>query len=69
MAQITSRARDNPVKRSVVACINEVKGSGVKKGGDWRTLRSIADCTGDPEASVSAQLRHLRKDRALARTK
>lgn len=31
--------------------------------GRWRTLREIADATGAPEASVSAQLRHLRKPR------
>ena len=31
--------------------------------GAWRTLREIADKTGDPEASVSAQLRNLRKVR------
>jgi len=31
--------------------------------GQWRTLRRIAEMTGDPEASVSAQLRHLRKER------
>lgn len=31
--------------------------------GHWRTLRALANVTGDPEASVSAQLRHLRKDR------
>ena len=29
----------------------------------WRTLKEIAESTGDPEASISAQLRHLRKDR------
>ena len=29
--------------------------------GQWRTLGEIADITGDPEASISAQLRHLRK--------
>ncbi len=29
----------------------------------WRTLGEIADLTGDPESSVSAQLRHLRKKR------
>lgn len=29
----------------------------------WRTLREIAAVTGDPEASISAQLRHLRKKR------
>ncbi len=31
--------------------------------GGWRTLDEIADTTGDPPASVSAQLRHLRKER------
>ena len=31
--------------------------------GKPRTLRMIADETGDPEASISAQLRHLRKPR------
>lgn len=31
------------------------------KDGHWRTLRELAAATGDPEASVSAQLRHLRK--------
>lgn len=50
--------RDNPRLRGQLLRVwSEVK------GGDWRTLRSIADKTGDPEASVSAQLRHLRKDR------
>lgn len=29
--------------------------------GRWRTLLEIQGETGDPEASVSAQLRHLRK--------
>ncbi len=29
----------------------------------WRTLQEIADATGDPHASISAQLRHLRKER------
>lgn len=28
---------------------------------EWRTLAEIAQETGDPEASISAQLRHLRK--------
>ena len=36
--------------------------------GKWRTLREIADITGDPEPSVSAQLRHLRKERFGAHT-
>lgn len=31
--------------------------------GKWRTLNRIAEVTGDPVASVSAQLRHLRKER------
>lgn len=31
--------------------------------GQWRTLDGIAVTTGDPPASVSAQLRHLRKRR------
>lgn len=31
--------------------------------GQWRTIREIARKTADPEASVSAQLRHLRKPR------
>jgi hypothetical protein len=29
----------------------------------WRTLHEIALATGDPESSISAQLRHLRKPR------
>jgi hypothetical protein len=29
--------------------------------GRWRTLREIAAGTNDPESSISAQLRHLRK--------
>jgi len=31
--------------------------------GVFRTLRQIADITGDPEASISAQLRNFRKAR------
>lgn len=31
--------------------------------GRWRTLREIAQATGAPEASVSARLRDLRKER------
>ena len=33
------------------------------KNQQWRTLNEIASITNDPEASISAQLRHLRKDR------
>ncbi len=31
--------------------------------GAWRTLEAIAAATGAPQPSVSAQLRHLRKER------
>jgi hypothetical protein len=34
----------------------------------WRTLGEIAGETGDPEASISAQLRHMRKERFGAHT-
>ena len=33
------------------------------KDGEFRTLSQIAAGTGDPESSVSAQLRHLRKEK------
>lgn len=33
------------------------------RDGVWRTLGEIQDATGDPQASISAQLRHLRKKR------
>lgn len=33
------------------------------RDGCWRTLREISAGTGDPESSISAQLRHLRKPR------
>lgn len=32
-------------------------------GGAWLSLREAEDITGDPQASISAQLRHLRKKR------
>lgn len=32
-------------------------------GGHWMTLGEIEEITGDPQASISAQLRHLRKAR------
>ena len=35
----------------------------VMRFGRWLTLKEIAAVTGDPEASISAQLRHLRKPR------
>ena len=33
------------------------------RDGHWRTLQEIASTTGDPEPSIGAQLRHLRKPR------
>jgi hypothetical protein len=33
------------------------------KDGKWRTLGEIQEKTQDPQASISAQLRHLRKSR------
>lgn len=33
------------------------------KDSQWRTLDEIVGLTGDPHASISAQLRHLRKPR------
>lgn len=33
------------------------------KDGKWRTLQEIAFLTSDPQASISAQLRHMRKPR------
>ena len=33
------------------------------KSGAWFTLRALAEKTGAPEASISAQLRNLRKER------
>ena len=50
--------RDNPRLKGQMLRVWEVM-----KDGQWRTLRQIADMTQDPEASISAQLRHFRKDR------
>lgn len=36
---------------------------GLMKDAQWRTLSTIANVTGDPQASISAQLRHMRKER------
>ena len=33
------------------------------ESGEWLTLSEIRERTGDPEASISAQIRHLRKPR------
>lgn len=39
----------------------------VMSDGNWWTLNAIAELTGDPPASISAQLRHLRKPQFGAR--
>lgn len=36
---------------------------GVMMDGEWRSLSIIAEITGDPEASISADLRSFRKTR------
>lgn len=51
-------AMDNPRLENQLARIHAVM-----RDGEWRTLRDIATLTGDPESSISAQLRHLRKER------
>jgi len=50
--------RDNPRLKGQLKRVWDVM-----KDGKQRTLKEIASITGDPEASVSAQLRHLRKPR------
>lgn len=50
--------RDNPRLDSQLERVRKLM-----LDGQWRTLQQIADATGDPVASISAQLRHLRKER------
>ena len=38
------------------------------RDGEWRTVHDISMRTGDPEPSISAQLRHFRKERFGAHT-
>ena len=53
-----SPERDNPRLKGQLLRVWEVM-----RDGKWRTLREISNLTKDPEASISAQLRHLRKER------
>jgi hypothetical protein len=53
-----SPSRDNNRLKNQLARI-----FALMKDGHWRTLREIAGQTNDPETSVSAQLRHMRKRR------
>ncbi len=50
--------RDNPRLTSQLGRI-----FALMRDGRWRTLDQIESATGDPPASISAQLRHLRKPR------
>ena len=50
--------RDNPRLDSQLDRVR-----GLMLDGQWRTLDEIATATDDPVASISAQLRHLRKER------
>lgn len=38
------------------------------KDSQWRSLSDIEEATGDPQASISAQLRNFRKDKFGAHT-
>lgn len=51
-------ARDNGRLQAQMARVYEAV-----RDGQWRTLAELEEITGDPPASISAQLRHLRKDR------
>lgn len=51
-------ARDSPRLTAQISRVFNLMKDGAK-----RTLEQIATETGDPQASVSAQLRHLRKKR------
>jgi len=51
---LRDRARLRGQIRRVFDCV---------KDGQWRTVQEVAIATGDPETSVSAQLRNLRKAR------
>lgn len=53
----------NPARDNARLCGQMLRVCELMKDGEWRTLREIAKATGDPESSVSAQLRHLRKER------
>lgn len=51
-------------KQDTIRLTNQIlRVHNVLKTGIWYTLKQISDLTGDPEASCSAQLRHLRKER------
>ena len=58
-----NRVRDNARLSSQLGRVRQLM-----QDGEWRSLGEIARLTGDPEASVSAQLRHLRKVRFGAHT-
>lgn len=51
---------DDPGK-TVRLMAQQIRILDLMRDGAWRTLQEIADVTGDPTPSISAQLRHLRK--------
>lgn len=55
--------RDDPRLRGQILRVFSVM-----KDNKWRTLNEINALTGDPHASISAQLRHLRKEKFGAHT-
>ena len=50
--------RDNPRLGSQLLRVKQAM-----TDGQWKTLGTLEEETGDPQASISAQLRHLRKPR------
>ena len=57
-APVYVKKRDNPRLTGQIKRIYDLMKDGV-----WRTLAQIQNETGDGQASISAQLRHLRKER------
>jgi hypothetical protein len=55
---VYDRALDDDRLRRQIGSVFELL-----RDGRWRTLYEVAEATGDPETSISAQLRHLRKAR------
>lgn len=52
----TTSQEDAPRLNAQMARVHDVL-----RDGEWHTLRDIAETTGDPEASISARIRDLRK--------
>jgi hypothetical protein len=52
-----------PKRDDVRLSVQYVRIFDLMKDGEYRTLQEIEEKTGDPQASISAQLRHMRKER------